>query len=42
MIALVRDRLAAAARLEQSISPAAEWLLDNAYIVQEHINDVRD
>ena len=28
-------------RLEQSISLAAEWLLDNAYIVRRHVGDVR-
>ena len=41
VIGYVRSSLAAAARLEQSISPAAEWILDNAYVVQEHIRDVR-
>ena len=30
------------ASLGQSISTAAEWLLDNGYIVQRHIQDVLD
>ncbi|HEX2513965.1 MAG TPA: hypothetical protein VH257_04615, partial [Chloroflexota bacterium] len=33
--------LSDAVRLEQSISLAAEWLLDNAYIVRRHVGDVR-
>ncbi|MCG3181695.1 MAG: hypothetical protein BIFFINMI_04094 [Phycisphaerae bacterium] len=37
----VRRELAEASRLEQSISPSAEWILDNAYIVQGQIADVR-
>jgi cyclic beta-1,2-glucan synthetase len=30
-----------AAQREQSISLAAEWLLDNAYLIQRHIGDVQ-
>ncbi|MHB1413789.1 MAG: GH36-type glycosyl hydrolase domain-containing protein [Chloroflexota bacterium] len=33
--------LAQAVQLEQSISVAAEWLLDNAYVIQRQIADVR-
>jgi len=33
--------LAEAAQREQSISLAAEWLLDNAYLIQQHIGDVQ-
>jgi cyclic beta-1,2-glucan synthetase len=33
--------LAEAARLEQPISLSAEWLLDNSYIIQRQIADVR-
>ena len=28
--------------LEQSITPAAEWLVDNFYIVEEQIREIRD
>ena len=41
IIERVRRELAEASRLEQTISPSAEWILDNAYIVQGQINDVR-
>ena len=37
----IHDRLAEAAEREVDISPAGEWLLDNAYIVQEHIREIR-
>jgi len=37
----VHDRLAEAAERGIDISPAGEWLLDNAYIVQEHIREIR-
>jgi cyclic beta-1,2-glucan synthetase len=37
----VRDRLAGAAERGIDISPAGEWLLDNSYIVQEHIREIR-
>ncbi len=37
----VRTDLAQAGDLEQSISSSAEWLLDNAYIIQNHIHDIR-
>lgn len=33
--------LAEAAEREQSVSLAAEWLLDNAYLIQRHIGDVQ-
>ncbi len=36
----VCDDLAQYEQLEQSITASAEWLLDNAYIVQSHIRDV--
>jgi len=36
----VCDDLAQYERLEQSITASAEWLLDNAYIMQSHIRDV--
>ena len=38
----IRQSLAEASRLEQSISTAAEWILDNFFIVQGHITDVRE
>ena len=37
----IRDRLTEAAERGVDISPAGEWLLDNAYIVQEHIREIR-
>lgn len=37
----VRDRLSDAADRGVDISPAGEWLLDNSYIVQEHIREIR-
>jgi cyclic beta-1,2-glucan synthetase len=37
----VRRDLGEAVELDQSITPASEWLLDNAYIIQNHIHDVR-
>ena len=37
----VRNDLSRAVELEQPITPAAEWLLDNAYIIQGHIVDIR-
>lgn len=37
----IRRQLAEASRLEQRISPSAEWILDNAHIVQSQIDDVR-
>lgn len=36
----VRDTLDESARLLQPITPAAEWLLDNSYIIQGHIADI--
>ncbi|MEO8575349.1 MAG: glucoamylase family protein [Gemmatimonadales bacterium] len=37
----IHDRLAGAAERDVDISPAGEWLLDNYYIVQEHIREIR-
>ncbi|HEY3745666.1 MAG TPA: hypothetical protein VGL17_05455, partial [Gemmatimonadaceae bacterium] len=37
----IRDRLSEAAERQVDISPAGEWLLDNSYIVQEHIREIR-
>ena len=37
----IHDRLAEAAERQVDISPAGEWLLDNAYIVQEHVREIR-
>lgn len=36
----VRETLDESARLLQPITPAAEWLLDNSYIIQGHIADI--
>ena len=36
-----RADLAEAARLEYGITHAAEWLLDNAYLIRSHIADIR-
>ena len=36
----VRESLDESARLLQPITPAAEWLLDNSYIIQGHIADI--
>ena len=42
-IALERARadLAEAARLEYGITHAAEWLLDNAYLIRSNMADIR-
>jgi cyclic beta-1,2-glucan synthetase len=37
----VHDRLSAAADRGIDISPAGEWLLDNGYIVTEHLREIR-
>ena len=37
----VHERLTDAAERGVEISPAGEWLLDNSYIVQEHIREIR-
>ncbi|MDF2439270.1 MAG: cyclic beta,2-glucan synthetase, partial [Abditibacteriota bacterium] len=37
----VNHSLAEAARLEQPVSLSAEWLLDNSYIIQSQVADVR-
>jgi cyclic beta-1,2-glucan synthetase len=42
VLAKIHERLAdAAERKSDVISPAGEWLLDNHYIVQEHIREIR-
>jgi cyclic beta-1,2-glucan synthetase len=40
-IAHVHEDLAEAARLEQAVSLSAEWLLDNSYIIQGQVLEVR-
>ena len=37
----IRRDLDTALRLELGVSPSAEWILDNGYIIQGHIDDVR-
>jgi cellobiose phosphorylase len=37
----VQSRLSGAVRLEQGIALSAEWLLDNAHVIQGHIEDFR-
>ncbi|HLK55655.1 MAG TPA: hypothetical protein VKU00_03775, partial [Chthonomonadaceae bacterium] len=37
----VHDALVTAVRIGQQVSMSAEWLLDNAYILQGHIDDLR-
>ncbi|MGI8783988.1 MAG: GH36-type glycosyl hydrolase domain-containing protein [Acidobacteriota bacterium] len=37
----VREDLSEAARMEQPITPAAEWLLDNGYLIAGHIAEVQ-
>ncbi|MEJ7758324.1 MAG: glucoamylase family protein [Gemmatimonadaceae bacterium] len=41
VLSRVHDRLSDAAERGVDISPAGEWLLDNAYIVQEHVREIR-
>ena len=41
VIGEVQRALADASRIEQSITATAEWILDNAHIVQTQIDDVR-
>jgi cyclic beta-1,2-glucan synthetase len=41
VIEQVRQELAEASLLEGNITTSAEWILDNAYIVQRHIDDVK-
>jgi cyclic beta-1,2-glucan synthetase len=41
VIESVRRDLADADRLEQGVSPSAEWILDNSHIIRAHINEVR-
>lgn len=38
----IHRQLHTATIIDESISPAAEWLLDNAYIVEGHITDVKE
>jgi cyclic beta-1,2-glucan synthetase len=40
-LATVRHDLTEAHRVEAGVSRAAEWLLDNAYIIHGHIDDIR-
>lgn len=37
----ITARLSASAEQEQGVSSAAEWLLDNAYLIQQHTVDAR-
>jgi cyclic beta-1,2-glucan synthetase len=41
VLADVRNRLNTAAERGVDISPAGDWLLDNAYVIQEHIREIR-
>jgi cyclic beta-1,2-glucan synthetase len=41
VIESIRSELVDASHMELGISTSAEWILDNSYIVQRHINDVR-
>jgi cyclic beta-1,2-glucan synthetase len=41
IIQQVSETLSEYNKLEQSLTPSAEWLLDNAYIIEAHIRDVR-
>lgn len=41
VIESIRSELVDASHMELGISTSAEWILDNAYIIQRHINDVR-
>ncbi|MEJ7812686.1 MAG: hypothetical protein WKG32_19895, partial [Gemmatimonadaceae bacterium] len=36
------ERLAAAAERDLAVGPAAEWLLDNYHVVDEHLREVRE
>ena len=37
----VHDRLLRSARLDHGVALSAEWLLDNAYVIQGHVEDFR-
>jgi len=37
-----RDKVSEAADQGTDVSPAGEWLLDNFYVVQEHVREVRE
>jgi cyclic beta-1,2-glucan synthetase len=41
MLSQVRKDFAQAERLEQNVSVSAEWILDNTYIVEGHIQEVQ-
>src|SRR5205823_350594 len=41
VLAEARDRLAAATEAGVDVGPAGEWLLDNYYVVEEHVREVR-
>ncbi|HVF40337.1 MAG TPA: glucoamylase family protein [Gemmatimonadaceae bacterium] len=41
VLAEIHDKLSEAAERGIDISPAGDWLLDNAYVVQEHIREIR-
>jgi cyclic beta-1,2-glucan synthetase len=41
LLAHSRERIAGAAARDADIGPAGEWLLDNYYLVVEHVNEVR-
>jgi cyclic beta-1,2-glucan synthetase len=36
------EQIIEAVRLERAITPAAEWLIDNFYIIEEQIKDIRE
>ncbi len=42
ILADAHTRLTAAADAGQDVGPAAEWLLDNYHVVEEHIGEVRE
>ena len=41
LLAEIRGRLATAAEHGGDIGPAGEWLLDNAYVLDEHVREIR-
>jgi len=41
ILADIRARLAAATENNGDVGPAGDWLLDNAYVVEEHVREVR-
>jgi len=38
----VRDTLSEASERDSDISPAGEWLLDNFYVIEEHLREIRE